>query len=123
MSNKKLYKQLLALRLAYHGIGAWIEQTEESSKCKGCVESMDSQKKRIAGKLMRKISEKCEAIQPKLGIDGGELAELVVKKISENSALPREIGNHFFPPNKGKEQIGDEDISWLLKLAREEKII
>lgn len=115
----ELCKQLLACKLAYHAIGKCVERAE-ACKTGSCIESMDAQKRKLAGNLMRNIREKGENIQKKLGTDGKDISRKIVKTLEKNPRLCLDIGERLF--RKADGNITEDDIIWLIEFAEENGI-
>lgn len=107
MEKKELEKRLLALKLAYHGLGVYAGYGKKS------VNKKSPGNPQVAGKLMRRIREAGEELQRKIGANGKEEARLVVKALGKKPELCLDIEKRF----SGKEEIKDGDIKWLMVLA------
>ncbi len=70
-------------------------------------------------RVMRIAYKRGEEIQKELKTHGEEIKRRAVLALEKKPELCLEVEGRF----SGKEQINDEDILWLLKLARKERIV
>ncbi len=99
--EKELHEKLLALKLAYHGLGVYAGYGKKSGNEKSPGNPQ------VAGKLMRRIRAAGEELQRKIGATGKEESRIVVKALGKKPELCIDIEKRF----SGKEEITDGEVS------------